>query len=146
MIEKIKATMLMVENLSLELGYPITKDDYYIEDLGCPHTPTGLPKDYAGVYMFFYDELALKIGKANQKSDARFRSQHYGFNALSTLAKSICQDNDFENVNRNNCKEWIKENTHRVNILVKSSCGKAATELIESVFHYQYRPKYEGSI
>lgn len=148
MIEKLKATMQIVEELSFYLEHPITKDDYYIEDLGCPHNPTGLPKGYAGVYMFFEGETALKIGKANAKSNARFRSQHYGFNAPSTLAKSICADHHYQQIgiSNKNCSEWIKKNTHRINILVKASCGKAATELIEAILHYQYRPKYEGSI
>ena len=151
----LELSMESIERLSDELGYPITKEDYYVEHLGCPHKqPSNLPKGYAAVYIFIYVEEKgdaitsqfLKIGKANAKSNARFVSQHYGFNAKSTLARSLCEDPDFRGVNVENVKKWMLNNLCRINILIKEECGKAATELIESVLHYQYRPKYEGNI
>ncbi len=152
-VDKLRIIMDNVEQITLDLGYPITKDDYYIEDMGCPHKqPTRLPKGYAAIYMFLYgDENKyefLKIGKANSKSNARFVSQHYGFNALSTLAKSICSDEEFQTMGiiPDNVKDWMLKNLRRINIYVKDTCGKAATEFIESIMHYAFRPKYEGNI
>ena len=88
----------------------------------------------------------LKIGKANEKSNARFVSHHYNFSAPSTLAKSICSDKEFVSlgINQENVKSWMLENLHRINIYVKSN--KATTELVEAVLHYAFRPRFEGNI
>ena len=140
--------MELIEILSARLGYPIKREDYSIEDLGCPHKPTQLPEGKCAVYMFFYQGEALKIGKANMNTKARFTYQHYGFNAMSTLAKSMVADEQFikMGVTKDNAGNWIKEHTQRVNILVNERCGSAATELIETIFHYQCRPRYEGAL
>lgn len=149
----IKEVMKKVEVITKDLGYPISEDAYHIEDMGCPHVqPSQLPKGYAAVYIFVYEQKDkdefLKIGKANANSSARFVSQHYGFNSLSTLAKSICFDEKFQTmgVTPNNVKEWMLKNLHRINIYIKESLGKAITELVESILHYTYRPRYEGNI
>ena len=154
----IERTMELIEELSEELGYPITKDDYYIENMGCPHTqPTHLRPGYSAVYIFIHvtniteDEVSyrfLKIGKANSNSSARFVSQHYGFSAPSTLAKSLCRDPEFQRlgVAEPFVKDWMLRHLARVNIMIKNECGKAATELIESILHYHFRPRYEGNI
>ena len=47
---------------------------------------------------------------------------------------------------RDNVKDWMLTNLHRINIYIKENCGKAATEFVESIMHYAFRPKYEGSI
>lgn len=148
MYKEIKKQMKNIEKLSKQLGYPITSDDYYICDLGCPHKPKSLPNGYSAVYIFKYKSKYLKIGKANSKSNVRFRNQHYGFNANSTLAKSLNADPVFKKKikSKNNTKNWMLDNLHRIDILIKTSKGKAATELIESVLHYSLRPKYEGNI
>ena len=147
-LQTIEHTMELVEQFTSELGCPISKSDYIIEDLGCPHKPTPLKPEYVGVYLFFYKGKALKIGKANERTKARFLSQHYGFNARSTLAKSIAADPYFAQLGftKENAGAWIKENTHRINILVTERIGPAASELIEAVFHYQFRPRFEGAL
>lgn len=153
-IEEIEQTMDFVEKITATLGYPITKNDYYIEDMGCPHAQPRLPKGYAAVYIFVYESDCdysktcefLKIGLVNEKSNARFTSQHYGFNAPSTLAKSICSDKAFIalGINNSNVKEWILNHLQRINIYIKSDCGKESRELVEAILHYKYRPRYEG--
>ena len=152
-LEDVRDKMEYVEEITQILGDAITKDDYYIEDMGCPHNTPKLPKGYAAIYIFVYETgntcyEFLKIGKANSKSNARFASQHYGFHAPSTLAKSICSDEEFVamGINKDNVKEWMLNHLHRINILIKADCGKAATELIEAVLHYGFRPRYEGNI
>ena len=62
LLDEVKGVMEYVEEISARLGQPITKNEYYIEDLGCPHTkPKNLPKGYAAVYMFAYNGEWLKI-------------------------------------------------------------------------------------
>lgn len=152
-LKNITLAMEYIEKITEDMGFPITSKDYYIEDMRCPHKqPRPLPKGYAAVYIFVYETdnayEFLKIGKVNENSNARFVSQHYGFSAKSTLARSLCKDKEFlaKGVDENNVKEWMLRNLHRINIYIKGDCGKAATELVESVLHYMYRPRYEGNI
>jgi len=137
-----------IEKVSEILGKPLTNSEIEIEDLVCPHTPPGkLPDDRAAVYSFIYNGEFLKIGKANKKSQARYTSQHYSCKAAqSTLAKSICEDTQMQihGVNADNVKEWIMQNTRRINILVKCKNSEWATGLIEAIMHYKYMPRYEG--
>ena len=150
-IDDIRSNMELVEKLSETLGEKIDESNYEIEDMGCPHKqPKGLKNGYGAIYIFAlvdngYVEF-IKIGKANEKSSPRFVSQHYGLKAPSTLAKSLCADEYFKSrgVNEENVKEWMLTNLYRINIRIKAS--KAATELIESIFHYAYRPRFEGNI
>ena len=147
MVNAIKQKMEYIEDITRQLGYELNKDDYYIEDMGCPHTqPKKLPDGYAAIYIFIYQNEFLKIGKVNEKSNARFVSHHYNFSAPSTLAKSICSDKEFVSlgINQENVKSWMLENLHRINIYVKSN--KATTELVEAVLHYAFRPRFEGNI
>lgn len=147
MLDRINNLMKMIEDISQKMGYPISCNDYYVEDLGCPHNwPKNLPDGYSAVYFFAYKDCVLKIGKANSKSKSRFTSQHYRFNAPSTLAKSLFADPDFTFNDKEEVKEWMLSNLHRINILIKNECGKPATELVESILHYCFRPKYEGAI
>lgn len=146
-LDEVTAAMKVAEKASAELGYPITSDDYYIEDLGCPHMPKSFPKNSVAVYMFAYNGIFLKIGKANQKTKARYESQHYGFAAPSTLAKSLCADERAGyGITRETTRQWIETNCHRINVIIKAEKGKAATELVEAIMHYKFRPKYEGAI
>ena len=147
MIDTITQKMQFIEGITRQLGYGLSKDDYRIEDMGCPHKqPSKMPSGYAAIYMFAYQDEFLKIGKANENSSPRFSSQHYGFSARSTLAKSLCSDEQFValGVNEENVKSWMLENLHRINIYVKAD--KATTELVEAVLHYALRPKFEGNI
>ena len=155
-IEEIKYNMELTEKITQALGDKISQSDYYIEDMGCPHVQPSLPKGYAAVYIFVYKTKVgenisyefLKIGKANENSNARFASQHYGFSAQSTLAKSICSDKEFVSmgINKDNVKSWMLSNLRRINIYIKADRGRAATELVEAIFHYKFRPRYEGNI
>lgn len=151
-INDIRCTMEYIEEVTQKLGYGLSSKFYYIEDAGCPHKRSTLPKGYAAIYIFAYRSESkyeyLKIGKANINSAARFTSQHYGFSAPSTLAKSICSDDKFRQigVNEENVKEWMLNNLRRINIFISAEQGKAATELVEAILHYRFRPKYEGNI
>lgn len=151
-VDDIRHTMEYIEEVSRELGYALPRNSYYIVDAGCPHKQTSLPKGYTAIYIFVYESGTtyeyLKIGKANANSAARFISQHYAYSAPSTLAKSICGDDKFREmgISQENIKEWMLNNLHRVNIFISTEQGKAATELVEAILHYKFRPKYEGNI
>ena len=145
--EYVRRIMYVVENVARELKAPITRSDYYLEDMGCPHQqPSRLPAGSGAVYIFSYGDEILKIGKVNVNSSARFSSQHYGFNSRSTLAKSICKDKAFiaMGVTKDNVKSWMLQNIHRINIYIRDN--RASTELVECIFHYAMRPKYEGNL
>ena len=89
----------IIESVSESLGKKLTRDiEIEIVDRGCPHKqPSGLEKGCAAVYSFLdKNGKFLKIGKVNEKSQARHISQHYGFSAPSTLAKSICNDKNMQ--------------------------------------------------
>lgn len=148
MVNAVKGIMKQVETLSAKLGYPILPSDYVVEDLCCPHTwPKRLPKGYIAVYLFFEENTALKIGKANAKSKARYTSQHYRINTTkSTLAKSLMNDPTRHFHDAADVKNWMLSKLRRINVLIKEEKGKAATELVEAVMHYAFRPTYEGSL
>lgn len=152
-VDHVREKMQFVEEITHRLGDNLNEDDYYIEDMGCPHIQPKLPDGYSAVYLFVYEykdgsyEL-LKIGKVNSKSKARFTSQHYGLSAPSTLAKSICEDQEFKamGIDKDCVKGWMIGNLRRINVYIKTDCGKAMTELVEAVLHYAFRPRYEGDI
>lgn len=147
LLDEVISTMKVVEKASAELGYPITSDDYYIEDLGCPHKAKSFPKNSVAVYMFAYNNQFLKIGKANQKTRARYESQHYGLNAPSTFARSLCADTEANyGITEETSRQWIETNCQRINVIIKAEKGKAATEIVEAIMHYKFRPKYEGAL
>jgi hypothetical protein len=68
------------------------------EFLRAPHRSKALRAGFGAVYAFalgrHHESLAgagmvLKVGKVGPNSNARFQSQHYGFSARSTLARSL---------------------------------------------------------
>ena len=91
---EIEQVMQEIECIASKLGYPLPP--YIIEDSKAysHEQPKNLPKGKAAIYIFIYSDNnrveILKIGKVNEKSSSRYCYHHYGFNALSTLAKSIC--------------------------------------------------------
>lgn len=139
----------IIEDVSGMLGKPIHKDKYKVIDRGLPHNPQSLPVEMMGVYTFLYNGSFLKIGKAGPKSNARFFSQHYNpKSAQSTLAASILTDENMKDqgVTEDNIGEWIKNNCHRIDILLDVSLGIFALEFVEAVLHYKYEPIYEGFV
>ncbi len=152
LIDDIRNTMEYVEEIAQKLGCALPSGFYYIKDEVCPHKQSSLPEGYAAVYIFVYKTETkceyLKIGKANANSKARFTSQHYGFSAPSTLAKSICNDDEFRQmgITEENVKDWMLNNLYRINIFISAEQDKAATELVEAILHYKFRPRYEGNL
>jgi len=121
-----------------------------IDDLGCPHKPKKLQAGKMAVYIFRKDgENAeyLKIGKAGSRSNARFNSQHYGPNrAKNSLAGCLLNDPGMVpyHLDSNNVGNWIRQNIHRIDILIDQKEGIFVLNFLESFLHCKFRPKYEG--
>ena len=113
-VDDIRFTMEYIEEITKNLGDKLCKEDYYIEDGGCPHCQPHLPEGYAAIYIFVYGS-----------EDEEFR---------------------LLGINKENVKDWMLNNLHRINIYIKANQGKAVTELAEAVLHYRYRPRFEGNI
>lgn len=125
----------------------ISEDRLKIIDHGCPHLPSGLINGMMGIYIFEHNGVCLKIGKAGEKSDARFRSQHYlPKSSQSNLAKSILNDPEMKNygLNESNISDWIKNNTRRIDIFIDSKLGIPVLNLLEAYLQCKFKPKYEG--
>lgn len=128
-------------------GMPVPLSAIDIEELAAPHKPpSSLPKERMAVYVFLYGERCLKVGKAGQRSAARYCSQHYGFRAPSTLARSLVasQSRDFSDVNEDNVEAWIRRNTRRINFLIPSSYGVFLLSLMEMFIQCRLKPEFEG--
>jgi len=125
----------------------ISEDQLEIIDRGCPHSPSGLLNGKMGIYIFELNGVCLKIGKAGEKSNARFRSQHYSpKRSQSNLSKSILNDSNMKNhgLNEHNIGDWIKNNTRRIDIFIDSELGIPVLNLLEAYLQCKFRPKYEG--
>jgi hypothetical protein len=125
----------------------INEDQLIIFDRGCPHLPSCLINGMAGIYIFELNGVCLKIGKAWEKSNARFRSQHYSpKSSQSNLAKSILNDSGMKKygLNEDNIGDWIKKNTRRIDIFIDTKLGVPVLNLLEAYLQCKFKPKYEG--
>jgi hypothetical protein len=123
----------------------IPRSDIDVAVLSMPHRPpSSLPSGRLGVYVFMLGDRCLKVGKAGPKSRARFCSQHYGTNAPSTLAKSLLKSDLALDLNPSNIKDWICQNTTRVNFLMPAAHGVFALSLLESFVQCRLLPEFEG--
>ena len=149
-IEEIREAVDRFISLAQELGHPVSKADLAFDSSHLHEQPV-LPKNHCAVYIFLYQGKVLKIGKANAKSGDRYRHQHYRFDVGSTLAKSLFKDDsEFKSLigSKENAKSWMLANLVRVNVLINDleRNGKAISELLEALLHYQFRPRFEGAI
>lgn len=144
-IKDIVSRFVTVANMA---GLDITEQDIEVELLPAPHKPPSkLPNGKFAVYAFFHGNDCLKIGKAGTNSQARYVSQHYGFSAPSTLAKSIYSDRDglgLHGLLQENTGVWIKENLDRLNIVLPEDVGIEGLNLLEAFLQCYFKPKYEG--
>ena len=112
-----------------------------------------LKNNEMGIYIFYDDKnVILKVGKVNSYSNERWIYQHYNmYSSKSNLALSIfhnhdyCQKHDIL-CDENNIKEWIKNNTKRINIVIQRAGHSDAFKLnlIESWLHLKLNPLFEG--
>lgn len=108
-----------------------------------------LPSNSVAVYIFFYGNECLKIGQVMKNSNSRFQYQHYLPNSNgSTLAKSIINDYSMNSIaNESNIKEWLKTNTDRLDVIIKSRgdkhLDKIVLNFVEGLLQYRFKPRYE---
>jgi hypothetical protein len=139
----------VINNSYLKKEIEDITNNIHVEEVGIPHSIYNLPKNTMAVYMFFYKDICLKVGKVNANSNARFTSQHYSPNsAKSTLAKSLLTANEYKylNLTDKNIGEWIKNNTQRLNILMDKSLGVFVLNYLEALFQLQFKPSFEGFV
>lgn len=130
-----------------------------IEVLKVPHQSLSLPKGKQAIYIFEKDGIFFKIGKVGDKSNARFRYQHYKPNSTrSTLAKSILNNREnkslrkifdsemLDSLSEENIESFIKQNMNRINIYMDISLGEFYLNLLEALLHYRLNPVFEGKI
>jgi hypothetical protein len=142
-LEDLKENIIMITQQS---GCVIRSDQISIDDKGMPHTPGSL-NGKMGIYIFIWNDIFLKIGKANSYSNARFQSQHYSpKSSKSNLSKSILNDAEMNklNLSLDTVGDWIKKNTRRVDIFLDKSLGVFVLNFIEAFLQLKYMPKYEG--
>lgn len=128
-------------------GKEYNESKIQIVDRGIPHIPKKLPNGFIGIYMFKYKDIFIKIGKVGTKSSNRFQYQHYNpQSANSNLALDILADSSIRvaGINETNVGDWLKTNTHRIDILIDENLGMFTLNFYEASLQYKYRPKYEG--
>ena len=130
-------------------GANLAESDLTIQILPAPHhPPSSLPHGKMAVYIFFWNEKCLKVGKVGSNSNARYTSQHYNpRSSNSNLAKSISLSKDklgLTDISEANVGTWIRSNTDRINILLGSHHGIPVLTLLESFLQCRLRPYYEG--
>ena len=149
-------TFLQVAHLA---HVQLAASDVRGELLPAPHKrPASLPPSSEAVYAFLLGDRCLKVGKAGPKTQARFTSQH-GFNAPSTLAKSIlkypghvaalmppARQPELEALGESSVGAWIERNTSRFHVFLPTSAGALALSLLEAFLHCRLRPVFEGKV
>lgn len=110
--------------------------------------PKRLPAGKMAVYVFTFNGMVLKVGKAGPKSSARFTSHHYNpASAPSTLAASILKNPQVLGVtglSDENVGSWLKNNTSRTNFILDAKCGIQALTLLEIFLQCRLKPRFEG--
>jgi hypothetical protein len=130
-------------------GIAYKEGDIQIKDLGVSHAPPKtIPEGKMAVYSFFYNRRALKVGKAGPKSKAGYTTQHYSAgSAPSTLAASLERKPELVGLVTSDLadsKQWLNQNTQRVNFIIDSGLGADALNLIEAFLIAKLSPVYEG--
>jgi len=129
-------------------GVSIPEESISAEELIAPHSPpASLPPGKMAVYVFFWNDKCLKVGKVGPKSQARYTSHHYNPNSSqSNLAKSILQHKEKLGLKIDESKigDWIKENLSRINFLLDKELGIPVLSLMEAFFQCKLRPMFEG--
>ncbi len=148
MIRKITKTYYSITGIQCQ---------YTILEKGDTHKPSMLGKGEQGVYVFYNNDICFKVGKAGPKSKARWNSHHYNLDTTtpSTMTKSIIKDlNSFKELYDNthltdidmhpkNIKEWVRNNTSRIEFKIAASESKFALGLLESLVQFYFNPIFE---
>lgn len=144
--DKLIADFIRIAELA---GLDIKRGDIRIEKLPAPHVPPRtLPSGEMAVYVFYWGDRCLKVGKVGPKSQARYTSQHYSpKSSNSNLAKSLLKDKlvlGITEIDEHTVGNWIKQNTDRLNFLVPESFGIRMLSLLEAFLQCCLKPCFEG--
>lgn len=152
--EEREETKQLIFNILKQVGIAIREEQFKFRNCGNPHKPK-LPKDNMAIYTFQYNNTFLKIGKCSAKNKSRFYSHHYHPSRNhSNLSKSILRDSDMNYLKSSQSEfltddtvgDWIKMNTTRIDILLDANLSIFTINLIESILHSLYHPRYEGHL
>ncbi len=128
-------------------------------EMGENHQPTTLKNNEKGVYVFLYGNCCFRVGKAGNKSQARWNSHHYNLDEStpSTFPKSIKKDierfknffptekhQEIEQLNKDNMKAWIQNNISRIEFKISSDQSDFALNFLEALIQFRLTPEYEG--
>ncbi len=128
-------------------------------DSGKMHKPSRLKSNEKGVYVFLLGNHCFKIGKANSNSQPRWNSHHYNLDKTtpSTLPKSIKKNverfkqflpkekhAEIDQLCPGNFREWIENNTSRIEFKMSSSESDFALNLLEALLQFRLKPIFEG--
>jgi len=124
---------------------------------GAEHKPSKLINATKGVYIFFFNDICLKVGKSGPNSQARWKYQHYNQSgAQSNLANSLLsvEDlskklnvniNEIESLNSNDIKQWIINNLFRVEVIIENVEEDFSVNLLEAFLLFKLKPIFEGN-
>lgn len=131
------------------------------EILPPPHVSRALPHEYAGVYIFSYRGIVLKVGKAAAGNNHRWQYDHYDlYSSESNLAASLYayahyftrEDPDLQRVDlkrkvrklkEREIGDWIRQNVDRCNLLVESFWASFVSEDLENFAISRLNPRFE---
>lgn len=146
----VQQTITEIENLIIDetkrAKRPLTKFDFQVIHQSANSSPKVLPEGKMAVYCFFYisTDECLKVGQANLKSKARYKSHHYYIKSgKSTLTRSLINDPNMPMVTNNNWNGWVNANCERFDVLLDGSLGKITLNFIEGLLQYYFKPRYE---
>lgn len=127
-------------------GFVINQNQLQLQKLNAglnQHKQDKLPQGHMAVYVFRHNNLYLKVGKANQNSNARYQYQHYNGAAPSTLHGSLKADPNYNLLIGNiDYKDWIKANCFRYNLIMSVNLGAKFLHFAEAFFLSKYNPKF----
>jgi len=147
MIENEEITRL-VELIQL-CGQHMVAEDLIIQELNPGinnHIQGPLPRNRMAVYLFFHFDQALKVGKVNIGSNARYQYHHYSPNSNgSVLARNLLKSQTFiDLIGEEDIGFWMKNNLARINILIPSHYGRKILHFIEAYFILKFNPLFEN--
>lgn len=147
-IDKVIKDFLIVCKLS---HIKLKQNDILVEELsaGPNQKSSDLGDGYMAVYIFIHDKTntCLKVGKVWTNSKARYISHHYQPSSSgSNLAKSLLKRHPkcFGLIPTKKVGQWIRHNTVRINLRLKTSKKVQTLNLLETFMQCRLDPLYEG--
>ena len=137
-----------IEKIAELARISLQEDFLLVNPLSAPHKPPhSLPEGKYAIYMFFWNDKCLKVGRVGKNSQARYTSQHYNPNSSnSNLSKFLLsRKEEFRlTVSEENIGQWIKDNCDRIDFLFSSEYGDSFPKLIEVFVQCRLTPIFEG--